>query len=93
MDLDVLAELCERHDIGRLRVFGSVARGEESETSDVDLSADFTRRKSLLDLGRLEREFSERLGRKVDLFTERALSPYLRDRIVRESRVVYEGAA
>jgi predicted nucleotidyltransferase len=93
IELEVLAELCDRNDIGRLRVFGSVARGEDAEGSDIDLIADFTRRKSLLDLVRIEREFSERLGRRVDLLTERGLSPYLRERILREARVVYERAA
>ncbi len=90
---EILAELCARNDIARLRVFGSVARGEETADSDIDLLADFTTRKSLIDLVRIEREFSERLGRKVDLLTERALSPYLRDRILREATVVYERAA
>jgi len=47
-----------------------VARGEETEESDVDLLVRFARPKSLLDLVRIEREFSEALGRKVDLLTE-----------------------
>lgn len=93
IDLERLGSLCERNDIGRLRLFGSVARGDASERSDVDLIVDFTRRKSLLDLVRIERELSEALGRKVDLLTERALSPYLRERILQESRVIYERAA
>ena len=93
MDPTLLAELCERNDIQRLRVFGSFARGEESASSDIDLLADFSRRISLLDLVRIEREFSERLGRRVDLLTEAALSPYLRERILRESQLVYERAA
>jgi predicted nucleotidyltransferase len=93
MDPNLLAELCERNDIQRLRVFGSVARGEETASSDIDFLADFSRRKSLLDLVRIEREFSERLGRRIDLLTEAALSPYLRERILAESQVVYERAA
>ena len=93
IDLQALAEVCERNDIQRLRVFGSFARSDESETSDVDLIADFAGRKSLLDLVRIEREFSERLGRKVDLLTEAALSPYLRERVLQDSQLVYERAA
>jgi predicted nucleotidyltransferase len=93
IDPEVLAQLCRRNDIGRLRVFGSVARGDDSDSSDIDLIADFTRRKSLLDLVRIEREFSECLGRRVDLLTERGLSPYLRDRILGEARVLYDRAA
>ncbi len=93
LDPAVLADLCERHDIRRLRVFGSVARGDDSSLSDIDLLADFASRKSLLDLVRIERDFSSRLGRKVDLLTERSLSPYLKDRILAESRLLYERAA
>jgi hypothetical protein len=93
IDPAVLADLCERNGIRRLRVFGSFARGDESATSDIDLIADFADRKSLIDLVRIERELSERLGRSVDLLTEAALSPYLRDQILRDARLVYERAA
>jgi len=93
IDLAVLAEVCARNDIARLRLFGSLVRGDATDQSDIDLIADFVSRKSLLDLVRIEREFSERLGRKVDLLTERALSPHLRDRILREAQVIYERAA
>ena len=93
LDIGALAEICARNDIGRLRLFGSFARGDATDRSDVDLIADFTRRKSLLDLVRIEEEFADRLGRKVDLLTEGSLSPYLRDRILGEARVVYERAA
>jgi len=93
LDLGALAEICARNDIGRLRVFGSFARGEDTEDSDVDLIAEFTSRKSLLDLVRIEREFSERLGRRVELATEGSLHPKLRDRILRDAKVLYERAA
>jgi uncharacterized protein len=93
IDTEAVAELCERNDIHRLRVFGSFARGEETESSDLDLIADFSRRKSLIDLVRIEREFADRFGRSVDLLTEASLSPYLRERILQEARLVYERAA
>lgn len=88
-----LEEICRRNDIELLLVFGSVARGEETEQSDVDLLVRFSQRKSLLDLVRIEREFAEALGRDVDLLTEGSLSPYLRDRILGEATVLYERAA
>ena len=44
----------------------------------------------MLAVVRLERELSEALGRKVDLLTEAAISPYLRERILKDMRVVYE---
>jgi len=90
IDHEALHEICERHGIARVRLFGSHGRGEADESSDVDLLVDFTGRKSLLDLVRIEREFSEHFGREVDLLREPSLSPYLRERILREAQVVYE---
>ncbi len=71
-------------------IFGSFARGEQTEKSDIDILVRFTTRKSLFDLVRIERELSERIGRPVDLVTERALSPYLRDSVLREVKPIYE---
>jgi predicted nucleotidyltransferase len=84
-----LIDICRQHDVSMIGVFGSMARGEERKESDIDLLVRFSKRKSLLAVVRLERELSEALGRKVDLLTEGALSPYLRERILNEMRVVY----
>ena len=91
LDPGLIARLCAENDIGVLRVFGSVARGEDTAESDLDLLAEFTRPKSLLELVGIEQRFEEELGRKVDLLTPKWLSPYVRDRILNEARVVYEG--
>ena len=89
-DINRLIEICQQNDVAMISVFGSMARGEATEQSDIDLLVKFSKRKSLLALVRLERELSAALGRKVDLLTEAAISPYLRDRIKREIRVIYE---
>ena len=90
LDTARIVEICRAHDAAMVGVFGSVARGEDRPDSDVDLLVRFSRRKSLLALVRLERELSVALGRKVDLLTEPAISPYLRDRILHDLRVLYE---
>ena len=89
-DTKKLIEICHQNDIAMIGVFGSMARGKATEDSDIDLLVRFSKRKSLLTLVRLEREMSTVLGRKVDLLTEAAISPYLRDRIKRELKVIYE---
>ena len=66
-----------------------MARGEATPQSDVDLLVEFGERKSLLDVVRLQRELSAAVGRKVDLLTRDAISPYLRERILSEVQVVY----
>jgi hypothetical protein len=70
-------------------LFGSTARGEATKSSDVDLLVRLSKPKSLLSLVKLERNLSEALGRKVDLVTEAAISPYLKDRVFEELEVIY----
>src|SRR5882672_3103886 len=89
-DTNELIDICRENDVAKLEVFGSTARGEANMNSDVDLLVEFSKRKSLLTLVSLERKMSAALGRKVDLLTEAAISPYLREQINRDRRVVYE---
>ena len=88
-DVPRLIDICRQNDVSMVGVFGSMARGEAKKKSDIDLIVRFSKRKSLLALVRLERELTEALGKKVDLLTEAAISPYLRERVLKEMRVVY----
>ncbi len=89
-DTEKLIDICRDNDVAMVGVFGSMARGEGQEQSDVDLLVRFSERKSLLALVALERQIAEALGKKVDLLTEAAISPYLRDRIMSDLVVIYE---
>jgi len=88
-DLSQMIDICRQNDVSIIGVFGSMARGEAKKKSDIDLIVRFSKRKSLLAMVRLERELSEALGRKVDLLTEAAISPYMRERVLKELQVVY----
>lgn len=70
---DEIVEAAARHGVRNVRVFGSVARGEETAESDVDLLADLDPGVGLFTLGALEVELEERLGRRVDVVIARAL--------------------
>ena len=61
-----------------MRVFGSRARGEASAASDLDLLVDLAPDRDLLDLIAFKLDVEDILGRRVDVLTEAALSPYLR---------------
>ena len=74
----------------KVAVFGSYVRGDDTRKSDIDIIVEFLPRKSLLDLVRIERELSEIIGIKVDLLTEKSISPYLIDKIRNELEVIYE---
>ena len=88
-DARKLVEICKANGATLVGLFGSMARGEASEKSDIDLLVRLAKPKSLLSMVALERELSNAAGRKVDLLTEGALSPYLRDRILGEIKVLY----
>ena len=71
-----------------LRVFGSVARGEDHEGSDIDLLVDMPMGTSLLQIVGLQHEIEDALGLRIDLCTERELHPTLRPRILAEARAL-----
>ncbi len=84
----------KREDILRLaaargarnvRVFGSVARGDDAEESDVDFLVDMEDGRSLLDLGGLLTDLQALLGRPVDIATERGLRGRIRSRVLAEA--------
>lgn len=87
-----LASICRRHRVKRLGVFGSAARGDLAESSDVDLLVEFEKgaETSLFDMVRLQEELSRLLGRKVDLATPAILeNPYRRQAVLKDLREIY----
>ena len=87
-DAEKLIAICRENDVSLLGVFGSVSRGEATPQSDIDLLVKFAKGKGLLALVRLERELSEAVGKKVDLLTEAAISPYIRENLPQTGRAI-----
>jgi uncharacterized protein len=88
--LKVLREarsLLDAFGVARVALFGSFARDEGREDSDVDLLVEFRRPIGLFEFVRMQRQLGELLGHRVDLVTPAALKPQLRDRILREAVV------
>ena len=88
-DTEKLIEICRENDVTKIGIFGSMARGEAGVSSDIDVLVEFSKRKSLLTFVALQRVISTAIGRQVDLQTEAALSPYLRERILNEILMIY----
>ena len=74
-----------RHHASNIRVFGSVARGEDRPESDVDLVVDLDERTGLFALEALRRELSEVLGVPVDVAPSDSLRPRVREEVEREA--------
>ena len=83
---ETIERIARQHGAVRLRVCGSVARGEALPGSDLDLLADFEPRCDLLDAAGLKLDLEALLGCKVDVVEEASLSPYLRERVLREAQ-------
>lgn len=77
--------VAKRHGAITVRLFGSRARGEARGASDLDLLVSLEEGTSLLDLVAMKQEIEELLGCPVDVVSERALSPHLRERILAEA--------
>jgi uncharacterized protein len=75
-----------RHGARNLRVFGSIARGEERGESDVDLLVDLEPGRTLVDLAGFRREVADLLGVDVDVATEDMLKPRTRERVLAEAQ-------
>jgi len=80
-----ILDLAARHGARNVRVFGSLARGEGREGSDLDLLVTLGEGRSLLDLVGLKQDLEDLVHRPVDVVTERALSPYLREHVLSEA--------
>ena len=68
-----------------VRVFGSVARGEADEASDIDLLVNLEPGRSLMDLGGMLYDLRILLGTNVDVVTEKGLRPRIREQVLREA--------
>jgi len=82
---DEIIVLAAKHGASNVRVFGSVARGEADEKSDIDFLIDFDRNRSLLELGGLLMDLQDLLHRNVDVVPADALRERIRDRVLREA--------
>ena len=91
-DPQALAEVCRRHGIKQLSLFGSVLKGHARPDSDVDLLVEFEpgATPGLLGMAAIEEELSALIsGRRVDLRTAEELSRYFRDDILEHAEVQY----
>ena len=82
---EILA-LADRHGVRNVRVFGSMARRDADDASDVDLLVSLPPDRTGLALGALLMDVQDLLQRRVEVITERGLHPALRDRVLREAQ-------
>ncbi len=80
-----LPYLREKFNVSRIALFGSYARGEQREGSDIDILVEFEKPVGFIKFIKLENYLSEKLGVKVELVTPDALKPLIKPSIIREA--------
>jgi uncharacterized protein len=80
-----IIELARARGASHVRVFGSVARGEAGEGSDIDFIVDLEPGRSLFDLGGLLMDLRDLLQRDVDVVSERGLRPRVAERVLADA--------
>ena len=84
---DIIA-IARKHGATNVRIFGSVLRGDDGPTSDIDLLVDAVGPTSPWFPAGLILDLEEILARKIDVVTERGLNPFIRDHVLREAQPV-----
>ena len=85
-NLDAVRAIIARYPVANPRVFGSVARGDDHEGSDVDLLVDSTSETSLFDLAGLKLDLGDLLGASVDVVTSKSLRQFILENAIRDAR-------
>lgn len=81
---EILA-ISKKYGAKSIRIFGSVARGEDRPDSDLDIIVEMEKGASLLDIIAIKQDIEDILGRNVDVVTEASISPYIRDKVIGEA--------
>lgn len=81
-----ILKIAARNGAMNVRVFGSMARGDNRPESDIDFLVNLEVGRSLMDLARLLRELNTLLGCPVDVVTEAGLNPRIKPRVLKEAR-------
>ncbi|PWR69707.1 nucleotidyltransferase family protein [Methanospirillum lacunae] len=82
---EAIQKVAAIHGARKIRIFGSVIRGEDTPESDLDLLVEFEPGRSLIDHIALIQDLQDLLERNVDVVTENGLNTYIRDQIIQEA--------
>ena len=85
----IVAPIAAIHDVDRIYLFGSYARGEATPSSDIDLRVDKGRLRGLIALGALYADLEDGLGKKLDLLTTGSLDQKFLQHIAKEEVLIY----
>ena len=84
-----MISILKNNDVAKAAIFGSHARNEASNKSDIDLLIEFNGKKSLLDLASLKIKLEDQLDKKFDIVTYKSLNHLIREEILSQAKQIY----
>jgi uncharacterized protein len=87
--IQTIIEVLKPYNPLRIGVFGSAARNEETPESDIDILYSFKKPLTLFKVVRIKNELKEKLNKRVDFVSEKAIHPSLKDSIYNDLRIIY----
>ncbi len=81
-------ELRQKYNVSKMGIFGSFSREEANDNSDIDVLVEFSKPIDIFEFLSLKEHLEFVLGRRIDLVTEKALRPQLKENILREVKYV-----
>ena len=84
----IIVDYLKQYPIQQIGVFGSFARGEQQEDSDIDILVSYKKTIDLFTLAKIHRELGEKLNRKIDIVTEKYLHPRLKASIQKDLKIL-----
>ncbi len=88
--INAIIKVLKPYNPKRIGLFGSVARNEETETSDIDILYNFNSPVTLFNLAEMQAKLQQILKKEIDLVSENAIHPKLKDYIFNDLKVIYE---
>lgn len=89
-EIDIIIEVMKPYNPKKIGIFGSYARGENTEESDIDILYEDRGKTTLFDHITMIESLKKHLNRDVDLVTSKALHPMLENKILNDIKVIYE---
>lgn len=80
-----ILRIASDHGARNIRIFGSVSRGQAGPESDIDILVKLEPGRTLLDIIAIKQDLEDLLGCEVDVVTEEAISPYIREQVLKEA--------
>lgn len=88
-EIDIIINTMKPYNPTKIGIFGSYARGENTEDSDIDILYDYDGKVTLFDHVRIALELEKNLNKEIDLVTPKALHPLLKERILNDLKIIY----